>query len=240
MLGSSAWKYLPERDALRKHWEWLRRWLLLSWKNCVMVLLTLMLVLPLLQKNIPIRSTYSHSSLSIQGKRIADNNDGNISNDEYKLFAPKASSPHKITQDKTQDTTLDIKSDIAKDTARYPKWATPCKGAIVQGFGMGWSEEFADYRYSDGVVIKAAAMRIHPVAAGTVLEVHTGKTCTVKIQHDQGYISVLSGMTTLEVKDGQQVTGADVIGQIQRGKLIKVRMERFAQPVDPEKLIDFS
>lgn len=219
MLETSEWKYLPNRDALRKHWNWLRKWLLLSWKYCIVMLFVFVCLIPLMGTKIPVKSAYFHLNSHVPSDINATTN---------------AKKPINVI---AKDTTNGATSHITDQNNTVTNWNPPCEGSIVQGYGMGWSDVFADYRYSNGVMIKASTTRIRSIASGKVIEVDREKNYTVTIQHDKGYTSVISGIKKIDVSVGQQVTRQDVLGQVQRGQLLQLKILQSGRPLDPEKYL---
>ncbi|MEJ5997278.1 M23 family metallopeptidase [Corynebacterium sp. H130] len=105
-----------------------------------------------------------------------------------------------------------VAADLA---ARAPKVAKPAEGAFTSGFGPRWGT------MHNGVdIANAVGTPIVAVMDGTVLESGpaSGYGNWIRIQHEDGSVSIYGHMETLDVVAGQKVTaGQKIAGMGSRG-----------------------
>lgn len=105
-----------------------------------------------------------------------------------------------------------IAADIA---ARAPQVAKPAEGAFTSGFGPRWGT------MHNGIdIANAIGTPILAVMDGTVIEAGpaSGYGQWVRIQHEDGSVSLYGHMETIEVTAGQKVTaGQRIAGMGSRG-----------------------
>ncbi|GGP58782.1 M23 family metallopeptidase [Saccharothrix coeruleofusca] len=101
--------------------------------------------------------------------------------------------------------------EAAEAEARRPKYALPAKGSYTSGYGGRWGEmhygiDIAGpigtplYAAADGVVIEAGEA--------------SGYGLWVKIQHDDGMVTVYGHMDTYSVRKGQRVQAGQQIARM--------------------------
>ncbi|SDY66974.1 Peptidase family M23 [Amycolatopsis xylanica] len=99
----------------------------------------------------------------------------------------------------------------AAEEAAKPKTCLPAKGTFTSGFGARWGTSHlgVDIANSIGTPIYAAA-------AGTVIEAGpaSGFGLWVRIQHDDGTVTVYGHMNSFSVRAGQKVGCGDQIAEI--------------------------
>ncbi len=93
----------------------------------------------------------------------------------------------------------------------------PVEGEIIRGWGISYSETFGDFRYHDGVDIKAGiGTEVKAIMSGRVSLIgesdNEGKIIT--IDHGNGWQSFYSQLGELSLQAGETVEGGQVIGLI--------------------------
>lgn len=218
MLDSGVWKYRPNRDALRRHWEWLRKWLLLSWKYCMVLLIAQFLLFSFINNEVVTTSTNSNA--------------GVVNRDvSRQQAAPQEDVPT------GKSIAVPAREDQAI-TSNEERWQAPCKGQVTSSYGMGWSEEFQDYRFQDYIKITAEAPIVEAIGSGEVRAIHRARGYSVEVQHEKGVVSVVSGLKSVAVEKGQKVNSGDPLGRITKGTYLKVQILQSGQAINPEKFIN--
>lgn len=93
----------------------------------------------------------------------------------------------------------------------------PAEGEIIRGWGISYSQTFGDFRYHDGVDIKAGiGTKVKAIMSGRVSLIgesdNEGKIIT--IDHGNGWQSFYSHLGELSLQAGEMIEGGQVIGLI--------------------------
>lgn len=120
--------------------------------------------------------------------------------------ADKLAASQEITEERREQ-----EAEQAAEEASSPSAVQPAEGRVTSGFGSRWGTSH------NGVDIAGPiGTPIHAVADGTVLEAGpaSGFGLWVRIQHDDGYVSVYGHMNSFSVQEGQRVEAGDEIAEI--------------------------
>lgn len=120
----------------------------------------------------------------------------------------------------------------------------PVQGSVQRGFGWGYDETMADYRFHRGAdVVAPAGTRVRAAYGGTVTAVRRDGRWgwVVEISHGHGLVSRYAGLARALVEQGSVVeTGQDIgeVGNtaaIEAGQPAHVHFEllRDGEPMDP-------
>ena len=124
----------------------------------------------------------------------------------------------------------------------------PVSGQVVQGYAMEqlmYNATTRDWRTHDGVDLAASVgTQVQAARKGTVLSVYEDEYygMTVQLQHDGGYTTSYSGLSTdVSVKTGDTVAAGQVIGTVADTILLETALESHLhfsvckdnEPVDP-------
>lgn len=99
----------------------------------------------------------------------------------------------------------------AREEAARPKFVKPANGVLTSGFGARWGTSH------NGIDIAGPiGAPIYAVANGTVLEAGpaSGFGLWVRVQHDDGTVTVYGHMNSYSVSVGQQVEAGQQIAEI--------------------------
>ena len=119
------------------------------------------------------------------------------------------------------------------------KLAPPVKGQVDKPYGMLYSELFEDYRFHDGVDIKAEEGIVMAALEGVVVEVinDTLEGPMVVIEHQDGWKSYYGNLGTVEVSPEQEIKKGDILGKLNKEKRLHFSLYIEEQSVDPMKYL---
>lgn len=127
----------------------------------------------------------------------------------------------------------------------------PVRGRICASFGPGYSPEFGDYRFRDGVEFAAAAGGpVTAAASGRVQSVLPGARVAragnggqarpadyaVCIEHGGGWRTTYRGLAAVQVRAGQVVSAGSIIGRLpveNKEAHLVLELAHNGRPVDP-------
>lgn len=123
--------------------------------------------------------------------------------------------------------------------ASVTKLAPPVKGQVDKKYGMLYSELFEDYRFHDGVDIKAEEGIVMAALEGVVVEVinDTLEGPMVVIEHQDGWKTYYGNLETVEVSPGQEIKKGDILGKLNKENRLHFSLYIEEQSVDPMKYL---
>jgi len=131
------------------------------------------------------------------------------------------------------------RNDNASEVARGPddlEWMWPTRGKIVGNFNDGTTKGIAIAGKRGQPIYASAPGRV--IFSGTGIR---GFGKLVVIKHNNTYLSVYAHNSELTVKEGQNVTRGQKIGEMGNSDADQVKLHfeirRFGKPVDPLKLL---
>jgi lipoprotein NlpD len=131
------------------------------------------------------------------------------------------------------------RNDSANEVARGPDdldWTWPTRGKIVGNFNDGTNKGIAIAGKLGQPIYASAPGRV--IFSGTGIR---GFGKLIVIKHNNTYLSVYAHNSELNVKEGQNVTKGQKIGEMGNSDADQVKLHfeirRFGKPVDPLKLL---
>ncbi|MBB5154865.1 M23 family metallopeptidase [Saccharopolyspora phatthalungensis] len=114
----------------------------------------------------------------------------------------------KLTKSERISQQLDAARIAAEEAARAPKFVVPAAGAFTSGFGGRWGTT----HYGIDIA-NAKGTPIYSVADGVVIEAGpaSGFGLWVRVQHEDGTITVYGHVNTITVNEGEKVKAGDQI-----------------------------
>lgn len=127
---------------------------------------------------------------------------------------PKTEPPNQVHKEATDNTQPTKEKKSVNSTADSLQLLWPIKGELLNGYGLRYSEVYADYRLHPGIDIKAEeGAEIKAAAGGKVVLVEKSKeqNITIEIDHGNGWLTRYCHLGKALVKEGQAVkTGAEI------------------------------
>ncbi|MDV6013036.1 M23 family metallopeptidase [Haloechinothrix sp. LS1_15] len=123
--------------------------------------------------------------------------------------AEKLAASHQVTQERLEQEAEEARR--AAEEAARPDAVKPTEGVLTSAFGARWGGSH------NGIDIAGPiGSPIYAVADGTVIEAGpaSGFGLWVRIQHDDGYVSVYGHMNSYSVAPGQRVQAGQQIAEV--------------------------
>ena len=216
-------------DGMNKYSKCLKRWLLGGWfiYASIAVIMLAMVMVPAVRGQMAVwlgNSLTTGVTSEVYQQKMTEEYSGM----ELKEKAVIPTENKVIMQEKIQnENTVDVGSgekQVAKATSTVNQQnkeqlslnelSRPVNGAVITGFGEGFSELYGDYRFHDGVDFAAKpGTEVKAAAKGKVTEITEDPSgVTVLIEQDSAWATKYSGMSRAKVTKGQSVTSGEVIG----------------------------
>ncbi|HEX3032042.1 MAG TPA: peptidoglycan DD-metalloendopeptidase family protein [Bacillota bacterium] len=208
------WPFDSYKDGVRRHWEWLRRWLLAS-KRLHITVLSLIIAGIL----VAVAAGVWHIVLQdLLKKSLQPANSVLVKTGSVRNSLP-------ITGQKTESLPaggIQLNStgnNMNKSGVRESlNLALPMVGKATVPFGMSYSTLYEDFRFHNGVdILSTKDDVVKAVLEGQVQTVNEveGEGLTITIKHKDGYLSTYSNITSPEVTEGQKVKRGQALAKVE-------------------------
>lgn len=195
------WPFDSYKDGVRRHWDWLRRWLLAHERTRLTVgglLLAGLLV--------AMAAGVWHIVLQDLTKRpFQPANSIQVKN-------VQANKPAQAVQ--TASSVVYSKPEVRESL----NLALPLRGQVTVSYGMGYSTLYQDFRFHQGIdVLSTKDDVVRAVLPGQVRTVgqSEGEGLTITIRHADGYLTSYANITSPEVTVGQKVKRGQAIAKVE-------------------------
>lgn len=168
------------------------------------------------------------------GRRVIEKSENNkdvqipVVTDSFDfLLEETEDAPLKVDAENTLETTVDkpAESDLIQEKEKaivakpieMDDMIWPMKGELVREYGVSYSPTFGDYRFHDGLDIKAdRGTELFAILPGTVVSIEQskGSGTIVTIQHGTEWQSRYSHVSQLYIMEGSEVKAGQVLGSI--------------------------
>ena len=155
----------------------------------------------------------------IENKEVSDHKEkykevGNVEMENKETLHNEVHNAANI--DETKDTMNDT-TEIVNVNITDIIW--PLKGVIVQNVGLSYSKTFGDYRYHDGIDIKAErGAEVVATLSGEVIDRETTQSEGIKItiDHGQGWVSIYKHLGDSDLKLEEKIKIGEKVGIIKQ------------------------
>ncbi len=238
------WPFDDYKDGVRRHWEWLRRWLLAHVRTSVALLIMACTVvtlwaatdrwLPLL-KELP--QKYTMPANTLQTEKIK---------------------PIKVELTPTEVITRSFETTVREDVFGQPdtvttkaseqatdpdKFSKPMEGKLAVPYGLAYSPVYQDYRFHDGIdIVSTRDDRVKAVLDGTVADISKddAEGLVIIIDHQKAYRSVYGHIRNPEVTVGQKVKKGQNIGKVEAEKgILHFAIQKGQQGLNPLQYLSY-
>lgn len=253
------------KRGVRRHWEWLRRWLLANVRICLALLMLVILAaglaagsdlwLPML-KALGGRSAQPANSIEVRRTSAVPAAGADDAGGSAHAAAPtNAAAAVPVTlQDGTPKTRL-VPADhneteaVRKSSARPEPnserilFSRPLEGRVTRTYGLSFADQFGDYRFHQGIdIMPAKTFGVRAAAEGTVSEVTVdpAEGRLIVIGHRQKYLSYYENLKSVKVVKGQKVRQGQLIGEADTaGGPLHFALKKGQQGLNPLQYLSF-
>ena len=219
-----------DAEGMHKHRKWLKRWLLGGWiiYASIAVIMLAMVIVPAVRGQMVqwwigdslttgvTSEVYQQQIPKDSSKEMKDK--AVIANGHKENTQEKVQNKDKIVTEEKQITKVVNAVDQHKEEeVTLTELARPVNGAVITGYGEGFSELYGDYRFHEGLDFAAkTGTDVKAAAKGKVTEVTEDPYRGVTIIIEQGvdWSTKYTGIGKAKVVKGQSVKSGDIIGTV--------------------------
>lgn len=255
------WPFDDYKDGVRRHWEWLRRWLLAHVRTSVALLIMACTVvtlwaatdrwLPLLQE-LPQKYTMPANTLQtgkinpIKVELTPTPTEVITRRFETTVREDVFGHPDTVTAKASQQATgkaNDQANHLATNGDDSDKFSKPMEGKLAVPYGLAYSPVYQDYRFHDGIdIVSTQDDRVKAVLDGTVADISKddAEGLVIIIDHQKAYRSVYGHIRNPEVTVGQKVKKGQNIGKVEAEKgILHFAIQKGQQGLNPLQYLSY-
>ncbi len=205
------WPFQESKNGVRKHWEWLKRWLLARGQGSIILLTILLTMLMLLVVT---------NSLWLPVLKSMVKPETQLTNStKVGLMLPVTITGQVMVPNGTKDVKPNLaQNSSTKDNVQPETFCKPLEGKLVTAYGMSYSSTYQDYRFHQGIdIFSTKDDLVKAIQDGTVASIIEDpiEGWTITINHANQLKSSYANISSPEVAVGQKVSKGQNISKVE-------------------------